>query len=750
MTQAQLSMLPPASFARRRFMVGAAGLTFGVSIGAFDPVGAQGLAATRGGQAGPGSTEMSPWVTISTDGTINIMSPAAEMGQGSLTSLPLILAEELDADWAMVRCVPAPPIDALYANPAFGMMYTAGSTAVTAYYAELRTFGAQVRRVLLQNAAQQWNVPVEELTTEPSVVVHKLTGRRLSYGEIAATAKIPTEAPAIKPEDLKNPAQFRLIGRDVMRVELPQKVNGTAQYSIDVQVPGMVYAAVLRAPVEGSAPGKVVDDEARNVPGVVKIVRLPYGVAVIATAPYAAFKAKKALQVEWVREGKAWGFDSEKQKATFSAAARDIGQKGLLWESVGDAALGLKDAVTVLEAEYTTDFAYHAQMEPLNSVASVAADGGSAEIWCGTQGQTMAVAAAARALRISPDRVKLHSMLLGGGFGRRGHRDEEFVVDSVLLSAAIKKPVKVIWTREDDVHNGRFRPMNVDYLRAGLDSQGRLVAWHHRVASDVVTAFVDPVRFEKAGRRDFIGMGGAELKTYDIPNRLSEEIPQDTGIRTSPLRAIGFGPNKYAIEAFIDEVAAKVGTDPVAFRLELLKGSPRGRKVVETVAAMANWGTPRDGKALGVSYVEYTGSQVASVAEISVDRESGTIKVHRIWTAIDPGRAVQPDNVVAQTEGSIIYGLGLALSERITMVDGTVQQSNFYDYRVMRMLDIPELRIEVLSTDNHPTGAGQMATPLVAPAIANAFASLTGVRIRQLPMSADRVLAVLKEQRQKS
>jgi len=380
----------------------------------------------------------------------------------------------------------------------------------------------------------------------------------------------------------------------------------------------------------------------------------------------------------------------------------------------------------------------------------VAADGSSAEIWCGTQGQTMAVAAAAKALQISPDRIKLHSMLLGGGFGRRGHRDEEFLVDSVLLSKAVKKPVKVIWTREDDVHNGRFRPMNVDYLRAGLDSSGRLVAWHHRVASDIVTAFQDPVRFEKAGRRDFIGMGGVQLKTYDIPNRLSEEIPQDTGARTSALRAIGFGPNKFAIEAFIDEVAAKIGKDPIAFRLDLLKGSPRARKVVETVARMAEWGTKREGRAVGVSYVDYDGSQVATVAEISVDRESGEITVHRIWTAIDPGLAVQPDNVAAQTEGSIIYGLGLALSERITMVDGAVQQSNFYDYRVMRMLDIPELHVEVISTDNHPTGAGQMATPLVAPAIANAFASLTGVRIRQLPMSSDRVLAVLKGSSQKS
>src|ERR1700741_3995450 len=443
MTQPEFSTLTPESIARRRFMVGAAGLTFGGAIGTCQPLRAQTLALTGDAPTGSKGTEMSPWVTIFTDGTISIMSPAVEMGQGSLTSLPLILAEELDADWEKVRIVPAPPNDALYANPAFGMMYTAGSTAVREYYTSLRMFGAQVRRVLLQNAAKQWNAQIAELTTEPGVVVHKPTGRRLSYGDIAARAEIPAQATEIKPEDLKKQAEFRLIGRDVMRVELPQKVNGTAQYSIDVQLPGMVYAAVLRAPVEGSRPQKIVDDDARKVPGVLKIVPLPYGVGVVATAPFAAFKAKSALKVTWSKEGKAWGFDSEKQKAAFSAAARDVGTKGALGESVGDAAEALTKATTVLEAEYSTDFAYHAQMEPLNSVASVAADGGSAEIWCGTQGQTQGVAAAGRALQVSPDRIKLHSMLLGGGFGRRGHRDEEFLVDAVLLSNAVKKPVKV-------------------------------------------------------------------------------------------------------------------------------------------------------------------------------------------------------------------------------------------------------------------------------------------------------------------
>jgi len=720
---------------RRRFMIGAAGLTFGVALGL--PAGAFAAASAKGTASAAGLKRVSvnPWVTLSTDGTIAIMSPAVEMGQGSLTSLPLILAEELDADWAKVQIVPAPPNDALYGNPGFGgMMYTAGSNAVTSYFKPLRLFGAQVRRVLLDNAARHWGVPVDELTTEPGVVVHAKSGRRIGYGEIAAFAEIPAKAPEIKPEELKKPDQFRLIGKDVMRVELPTKVNGSAQYSIDVQVPGMIYGTVLRAPVEGSSPDQIDDSAARKVAGVRKVVRLPYGVGILAETPWAAFAAKNTLKVTWTRNAKAWGFNTEKGFEVFSAAARDLTHAGTPWEKVGDALAAMQQATTVIEGEYRCDFAYHAQMEPLNSIASVSPAGDAVTLWCGTQSQTMAVAAAAKAIGVAPERVTFHGMLLGGGFGRRGHRDEEFIVDAVLLSKEAKKPVKVLWTREDDVHNGRFRPMTVHFLRAGFDASGRLIAWHHRKACDVVTAYQDPVRYEKSGRKDFIAMLGSELKTYDIPNRFIEEVPQDSGIRTSSLRGIGFGPNKFATEAFLDEIAAKRGIDPVALRLDLLKNAPRGRKVVETVARMADWGRKREGRGLGFAYIDYSGTQVAGVAEVSVNRGNGEIRVHNFWTAIDPGIAVQPDNIVAQTEGSVVYGLGLALTERITIEDGVVKQSNFHDYRVPRLRDIPEIHIELIATENHPTGVGQMATPLVAPAIANAVAALTGVRLRQTPM----------------
>jgi isoquinoline 1-oxidoreductase beta subunit len=373
-------------------------------------------------------------------------------------------------------------------------------------------------------------------------------------------------------------------------------------------------------------------------------------------------------------------------------------------------------------------------MEPLNSVAAVSPAGDAVEIWCGTQSQPMAVVAAAKALGISTDRVKFNGMLLGGGFGRRGHRDEEFVVDSVLMSKAAKKPVKVLWTREDDVKNGRMRPLYAYYLRAGLDASGRIIALHQRIACDQVLPFQDPVRSATSKGLDNIAMRGTELKTYDIPNRLAEQVSQVTGIRTSSLRAIGVGPNKFASEVFLDEIAVKRGISPVALRIELLKNEPRARAVVEEVARMAEWDRKREGRGLGFAYCDYTGSQIAAVAEVSVERATGRIRVHNFWLTIDVGIAVQPDNVIAQTESSIVYGLGLALTERITYEDGVVKQSNFYDYEVPRMRDIPPIHIKLIKTDNHPTGAGQMATPLVAPAIANAVFQLTGARIRRTPM----------------
>ncbi|HEX8826917.1 MAG TPA: molybdopterin cofactor-binding domain-containing protein, partial [Xanthobacteraceae bacterium] len=505
-----------AEISRRGLMVGAAGLTFAVVSGL------RFAQAQSTRDVVPSDIVLSPWVTIATDDTVAIMSPAAEMGQGSLTSLPLILAEELDADWSKVRVIVAPPNDDLYKNPSFGFMYTAGSNAVTSYFKPLRLFGAQVRKVLLANAGRHWNVPVTELTTGPSVVIHEKSGRRMSYGEIAAFAEVPAQAPDVAESELKKTDQFRLIGKNVMRVELPQKVNGTAQYAIDVQVGGMLYGAILRAPVEGAAPQRIDDAKAKLVAGVVRIVALPYGVGVIAERPAAAFEAKNALEVTWTRTGKAWGFNSDEALVAFAAAARDLSQPTKLWAKEGDALAALQSAATIVEGEYRNDLVYHAQMEPLNAVASVSPDGAACEVWCGVQSKTIAVTVAADALGIKPDKITYHDMLLGGGFGRRGHRDEEYVHDAVVLSNAVKKPVKMMWTREDDVHNGRFNPLSAHYLRAGFDASGKLVAFHHRKACDEVTAFQDPVRFKQQNGRDGIAFNGLDAPYYAIPNRLGE------------------------------------------------------------------------------------------------------------------------------------------------------------------------------------------------------------------------------------
>jgi isoquinoline 1-oxidoreductase subunit beta len=728
----------PRAVSRRHVMVGAAGLSFAFVLGAPGRATATMLAGERAGKA------LSPWASIATDGTITIMSPAVEMGQGSMTSLPLIIAEELDADWSKVAVMPAPPVEAIYGNPGFGgMMYTAGSNAVTSYFRPLRTFGAQVRRVLIDNAARHLAVPAEELTTEPSAVVHARSGRRLGYGEIAAFAQVPAKAPDIKPEELKKSSDFRLIGKDVMRIELPMKVNGGARYAIDQQVPGMMYGAVIRAPVEGAAPEKVNDAKAKAVTGVIAVVMLPYGVGVLADTAWAAFAGRNALEITWTRQGKAWGFDSDKAVEVFAATARDPNAQATDWSKVGDVRAEMPKAASFMEAEYRCDYAYHAQMEPLNATASVSPSVDAAEIWCGTQSQTMAVEAVAKALGIPRDQVKLHDTLLGGGFGRRGHRDEEFIIDAVLMSKAAKRPVKVMWTREDDVHNGRQRPLSAHYIRAGFDAAGKLMAWHHRVAGDRVTPYMDPVRYEKGGRKDFILMLGTDLKGYNVPHQLIEQLYEDSGVRTSPLRGIGFTANKFATETFMDEIARKHGIDPVKFRLDLMQSTPRATTVVERAAQMADWGRKREGRGLGFAYIDYSGSQVAGIAEVSVDRRSGQIKVHDFWCAIDCGIAVQPDNVVAQTESSIVYGLGMALTERITIKDGAVEQSNFYDYRVPRMNEVPMMHVEVIVTDNHPTGAGQMATPLVAPAISSAIAALTGTRLRHTPFTPERVMKAL-------
>ena len=745
MDQALVNAVPGLS--RRHFMIGAAGMSFGVlpmlaaCAGTAASVRGKGAALATSAAS---DLAVNAYVSLARDGRVFIQSPATEMGQGSLTSLPLIVAEEMDADWDSVVIVPAPPNDAVYGNPGFGgLQYTAGSVAVQGYFTHLRKFGAQVRQVLIANVARQWNVPATQLTTEPGYVLLLDGSRRIGYGEIVAFLELPAVAPDIKPDQLKNPSAFRLVGRkSVGRVDVPSKVNGTAQYSLDVQLPGMLYGAIWRSPVEGSRPLKVDDSAARAMRGVVKVVVMPHGVGVIADKPWTAFAARDALKIEWDRNALGWGFDSDVRIKEYSKQVRDLSVVGKPWGKAGDAAGAMAKATRVVEQEFRCDYSYHAQMEPLNVVASVSPDGSKCEVWAGSQSQTMAVTAVAGALSIPPQAVTYHSMLMGGGFGRRGNRDEEFVVDGVLLSKAVGRPVKCIWTREDDVKNGRFRPMSAHFLRAGIDASGRVVAWQHRMASDNVMPFMDPVRYQKFGNTDVIAIVGSELRAYDVPNRGAEHLPQNTGVRTSPLRGIGVGPNTFAMEAFVDELAEQLKLDPLDLRLQLLAKAPRARQVLEDVVARSGYRTPKASRGMGLAYVNYSGTEVAMVVEVSLD-DGGEIAVHNVWATLDCGIPVQPDNVIAQSTGAIVYGLGLALSERITFKDGVVQQSNFYDYLVPRMREVPQIHCKVIATDNAPTGVGQMTTPLVAPAIASAFHKLNGRRLRHIPFTRERVLALV-------
>ncbi len=714
---------------RRDFLgtTAAAGLTFALTL-----------------RAGADAAPLSPnlWITIGTDDSITIVSPAAELGQGSYTSLPLILTEELDGDWSKVKLVYPPVFDPKkYGNPAYGgVMSTTSSFAVRGYFMPMRMAGAQARRVLIEAAAAKWGVPASELITEPSVVVHKASNRHLRYGEIAAFATMPPELPKIEEKDLKPTSSFRLIGKDTGRVDVRDKSMGRAKYAMDAQVPGMVYAAVLQSPHYGGAPITVDDTAARKITGITDVVKLPSGVGVIGTTVEATQAARNLLKVTW-SDAPSASYDSETVLDAFATIARDKSRSGVDYFKAGDTDAALKGAAKVMRAEFRTRHVYHAQMEPLNATASVSADGKSAEIWVGTQGPSGLVSELAHELQTEPGKITVHQHWLGGGYGRRSQN--EVIVDAVRLSKSVGKPVKLIWSREDDMRGGKFRPVTAHMIEAGIDASGKIVAWHHRIAAESVTNFMAAARGDKPRPVDQIVMKGSPVPMYGIPNKRAEHIVELRGARLAALRGVGNSPNAFAIESFLDEIALATGKTPLGLRLELTAGSPRMAHLVRSVVAMSEWEKKRDGRALGIATMEKDDTLAAGVAEVSVDRVSGKIKVHNFWAAIDPGIVVQPANVEAQTKGSIVWALGHTLREQITIKSGAVQQSNFPDYQVMRMSDLPNVEVKVVSTDNKPTGAGEDGAPLAAAAVGNAIFALTGVRLRELPFSPDRVKGAL-------
>jgi isoquinoline 1-oxidoreductase subunit beta len=708
---------------RRAFLLSSGAAAVGVVFG--------GISNELFAQAAPYAPN--GWVRVGTDNIVTIDAPAAEMGQGVMTAMPLLIAEEMDLDWSLCRVEQAANNPKVFGNPLFGGgMVTGASRTTRGYYGIMRLAGMQAREIMLQAAGRKLDVPVSDLTTEPHHVVHKASGKRMSYGEIAAFAQVPDSPPNFTRERLKPASQFRLIGKDVPRVDVPGKVSGRAKFGIDTRLPGMAYATVLRAPVQGEKPANVDDAAAKKVSGVRAVVPLPYGVGVIADTYWAARKGRDALKVTWTNAAKARAYSSDNVLAEYQQRARNFADTGVEFVKTGnpEAALG---SGKVLHAEYASHHVHQAQMEPMNCTARV--DGDKIEIWTPSQAAS-AVAFGATLLGFKPENVTVNITLLGGGFGRRV--DFDFMMDAGALAKAMPgTPVKVVWTREDDVQHSKYRPLVAQHLSAALDGQGNVVALRHRIVAESIYARAAPPAFQKAGGRDLPVCEGAEHITYGVPNHVLYYLREQRGVDCGFWRGVGSGYTKFAIETFMDELAAVAGKDPVDYRLGLLKDAPRARAVIEEAVRMADWKRPRRGRALGIAYSDSWETHCAQVAEVSLDRKTGKVRVHEVWCAVDTGVALQPRNVAAQMESSIMFGLS-ALTEKITFKDGMVQQSNYHDYPVLRMDEAPLVRVKVIVTDNKPGGIGEVGLPPIAPAVANALYKLNGgKRLRELPFRAE-------------
>src|SRR6185503_14768946 len=569
-----------------------------------------------------GGTPINAWVRIAPDGSVTILSTGAEMGQGSMTSLPLILADEMDAEWSKVKVefAPADPTNYGYTFQNAKAMAIVGSRAVMLYYNDLRNAGAQVRKVLVANAAEKWGVSPASLKTEPGFVVDPGSGKKIGYGEIASFAKLPSPLPVVEKSELKDTSQFRFIGKPMPRRDTPLKVNGSAQYAIDVNLPGMVYATAKHSPVHGGQPEGWNDAELKKMKGVLGTVRLPDGVAIIADSLPHALAARTALKVSW-NKGAAAGFDSDVALGkTYHQVHADPGAKVTPLDQKGDAKSAFAGAAKTFKSEFLSDYGYHAQMEPLNAVARLNAAGDRVEVWEGTQDPGSSREAIAKALGFKPEQVTHHQCYMGGGFGRRSLGD--YAAEAALIARDARRPVKLVWTRDEDLQHGMFRPQSFQCLQAAQDRDGKVTGWSHCVVGD----------------------GGVLLQTgirphyYQIPNQFIEARGTPHGVRLKHWRAVGHVFNVFAIESFVDQMAADAGMDPIAFRLEKLNPTRKARAVFEKVAQMSDWKSSRPaGRALGVSVTERSGSLGAGVAEVSIDRATGRIRVHKAWVAVDGG-----------------------------------------------------------------------------------------------------------------
>jgi isoquinoline 1-oxidoreductase beta subunit len=669
------------------------------------------------------------FIRIDQSGKTTLVMPQVEMGQGVYTSIPMILAEELDADFSQVALEHAPPSDKLYGNPMFGIQATGNSNSVRAWWKPLRTAGASARAMLVQAAARQWQVDPSSCTTANSEVMHTASGRRLSYGALAVAAS--SEVP---PKDvaLKEPKDFALIGKPLKRLDTPDKVNGNAVYGIDAMLPDMKFATLKACPVFGGKVAKVDDSAAKKVPGVQKIVVLDDMVAVVGDHMWAAKKGLEALVVDW-DEGPNAHISSKDVWAELRAASE---KDGAIAKSRGDIAKGLATG-DKLEAAYELPFLAHATMEPVNATVHLKPD--SCEIWTGTQIMTRVQSEAAKAAGLPVEKVTVNQHLLGGGFGRK--LEPDMVVAAVRIAKHVDGPVKVVWTREEDIQHDVYRPVYRDTIAASL-SDGKIVGWKYRVSGSSIMARWFPPGFQNG--IDIDAVDSAIDIPYDIPNLQVEYVrAEPPAVPTGFWRGVGPNNNVFAIECFMDELARKAGKDPVDFRRSMLGSQPRFLAALNLAAEKSNWGEPLPARVgRGVCVQPSFASFIATVVEAEVD-EFGEVRLRRVTSAVDTGIAVNPDTIAAQLEGGLIFGLTAALYGEITIEKGRVQQSNFNDYRMLRIDQAPKIEVHVIKSGEAPGGIGETGATAGPPALRNAIYAATGVALRRLPI--DRTLIAEKK-----
>lgn len=715
--------LPPRNTSRRAFLKSSAAIAGGLVVGTFvDFGGREAVAATAQDPPMPNA-----FIRIAPDNTVTVLIKHLDKGQGVTTGLTTIVADELDADWAQMRAEFAPANAALYNNLLFGpIQATGGSTSVANSFEQLRKAAAAARAMIVAAAAQDWNVPASEITISKGVVLHPPSGRRAAFGDFAEKAAALPVPGEVK---LKDPKDWIYIGKHVPRLDSVIKTTGSARYALDVKRPGMLTAVVARSPRFGGMVKSFDANGAKAVDGVVDVVSIGSGVSVLARDTWSAIKGREALKVEW-DDSKAEVRSSDMMLADYRKLAESTGVPAI---RRGDTAAALKNAVKVVEAEFTFPYLAHAPMEPLNGTIEVKADG-SVELWLGSQFQTIEQATVAAVLGLKPEQVKLNTVWAGGSFGRRATPNADYVLEMALIAKATggKAPIHVVWTREDDIRGGRYRPMVLHKVRAGLDASGNIAAWDHHV---VAQSFITGTAFERTLVKDGVDRLAIE-GTADMPYHV-ENIAVDWHQASSPVttlwwRSVGHTHTAQVVEVMMDVLANEAKRDPVDFRLSMLKEHPRHSGVLQLAAEKGGWSEKLPpGRGRGIAVHESFRSFVAMVADVTA--KEGAIKVDRVVAAVDCGIAVNPDVIRAQVEGGIGYALGAALRNKITLTDGVVEQSNFDSYEPLLISDMPSVEVHIIGSTAPPTGIGEPGVPPVAPAVSNAIFAASGKRLYSLP-----------------